>query len=421
MAQLLDGWVIEAYVRALLSLRPPPLLLLVSVHEWCSMRVRPRRLYRVGERMVGRYGSGMIYPDTAWARAETESRRVCERYGCAAVSMHRALEPLVRSSAAGFGLAELVGDDCLHPTNGKRGVAYLSELLVHWLDSALASWRALRRDVPHLLPRLSRPPRSLGEPLHAANGRAAPPARCYSFMRERGGGDLELGGRAGGGISLQVNAQATRPVEWRNVGNVPGGGGAPAAAQCPRGIGSAGGQAALEAFVGSRPSGWFFCKHALGTTRKVSPGVLALVPGATMEASFDLQLAAQPGARAGSDGDARGGVTLTLEYLTSYERMGVASVRCLSGCACEAQLLDGHRTDAVRNVSTFAALTFPVRVAPARGGRAGGKRGAGAAEPCVLEFKVLAGTRSGGHKVKLRSATALWPSSTAAPATAVAY
>ena len=147
--------------------------------------------------------------------------------------------------------------------------------------------------------------------------------------------------------------------------------------------------------------------------------MLALVPGATMEASFDLQLPAQPGARADTFGDARGGVTLTLEYLTSYERMGLASVRCVSGCACEAQLLDGHRTDAVRNVSTFAALTFPVRVAPARGGRA--RRGAGAAEPCVLEFKVLPGTRSGGHKVKLRSATALWPSSTAAPAAAVAY
>ena len=107
MAQKLELTVIEAYVRALLAMRPRPLLLILSVrgaptlarcarsapvvlartpcqllqvHEWCSLRVRPRRLYRVGERMVGTFGrrdSGPIMPTGAfpWA-ASTASARV---------------------------------------------------------------------------------------------------------------------------------------------------------------------------------------------------------------------------------------------------------------------------------------------------------------------------------------------------------
>ena len=70
--------------------------------------------------------------------------------------------------------------------------------------------------------------------------------------------------------------------------------------------------------------------------------------------------------------------------------------------------MDAHRTDPLRNVSAFATHTFDVR---AGGGDSGGHGGRGDAmlassdELCVLQFRVLPSTSSGGHKFKLRSAT----------------
>lgn len=70
--------------------------------------------------------------------------------------------------------------------------------------------------------------------------------------------------------------------------------------------------------------------------------------------------------------------------------------------------MDAHRTDPLRNVSAFATHTFDVRAAGGGGGGGHGGRGdamLASAEPCVLQFRVLPSTGSGGHKFKLRSAT----------------
>jgi hypothetical protein len=83
---------IEGVARKLLALRPRPLLIFVSVHEWCHPPPRKRPddaplLFRAGERLRG----GYVYPDTPWARAEAEALRVCEKYGQVCLSPHRAL------------------------------------------------------------------------------------------------------------------------------------------------------------------------------------------------------------------------------------------------------------------------------------------------------------------------------------------
>ncbi len=36
---------------------------------------------------------------------------------------------------------------------------------------------------------------------------------------------------------------------------------------------------------------------------------------------------------------------LQLAFLMSYERMGVATVRCDSGCSCNDSLINGHHKD----------------------------------------------------------------------------
>ena len=288
--------------------------------------------------------------------------------------MHAALQPLARSHADGFNISDIVGDDCLHPLNGRHGVSYLTELLVHWFDTARAAWLVLRRDAPKTLQRISRPPRSLGRPLHARNEAGAPPARCYRFMG--------AGGTVGNSGHRQSFAQITRPIDWRNVADD---GGALPAYKCPRytanytAITQLDQHRALEAYLHRPPSGWcacaragrpppsrqpprepasrppapwptpraaarrrFFCMHSLSlppAARKISPGVLALRAGATMHASVDIQIdadvdgdgAAAAGAASRLGGAAgrarRRALAISVEYLTSYEHMGAVSIR----------------------------------------------------------------------------------------------
>lgn len=65
-------------------------------------------------------------------------------------------------------------------------------------------------------------------------------------------------------------------------------------------------------------------------------GIIATSPGASLTLQLDTTL---PGVNVSS-------TAVVLTYLTSYERMGMAHVECLSGCSCEPQLLDAHRPSA---------------------------------------------------------------------------
>ena len=79
-----------------------------------------------------------------------------------------------------------------------------------------------------------------------------------------------------------------------------------------------------------------------------------------------------------------------IEHLTSYEHMGIATLRCVGRCACVTQRIDAHKTDAHRNVSVFLQHSFMLF---------------GATADCALQIQIPPETSSGGHKFKVRTVT----------------
>jgi hypothetical protein len=103
----------------------------------------------------------------------------------------------------------------------------------------------------------------------------------------------------------------------------------------------------------TRNHGWTFeshdvvFNHATKTFRNVSkPGLVAVEHGAELEVAFSTRL---PLVRL-SDA-----VTVFVHYLTSYERLGDATLRCTSGCTCEPTLLRGHVNEVI-SVDTYARV-----------------------------------------------------------------
>lgn len=213
-------------------------------------------------------------------------------------------------------------------------------------------------------------------------------ARCYAFARHGGGSPFG----------------ALRPIKWRT-------------AQCPSA--SASELVTLHQTRPARPwsrectwlradqpcpsqrrataiesslQGWAFCLRALTNSLplrgvpqgKISPGVMALAPGALIEVVVDSRITGSGGS------DPAASLTITLEHLTSYEGMGVAMVRCVDNCLCQPQWIDAHRTSPVRNASVFVTHAFDVR---------------GAHERCVLQVRLLRVSRpgGGGNQFKLRT------------------
>jgi hypothetical protein len=462
---------VEGAARMLLSLRPRPLLIFLSMHEWCQRhKDQPRTLYEPGERLRG----GFVYPDTPWARAEAETHRVCERYGQVCLSMHRALEPKVRQKLPGFSLSDVVGEDCLHPTHGVHGVEYIAEVLQHAFVHARGLYRYSDRgakaaaaadaaDAADAAASSSSSSissisaiKSLPAPLHIENADIGErTARCYGFVKAA---DYR---KTFGQSSMYRSLQ---PIEWTSVwcqhsgeyehsppplanktaapgsrvdalaafryptaiGEGASGGAAcarpPRPAQCPRaGFGqSQKAKSVLRHFLSSPPRTWFWCYSSLALNpahQKKSPGVLALVPGATLLFKVDSRMglkqrdtatgavvggavvgsaipsgatAALTAAAPAAAGSATGMVRVSIEHLTSYENMGVATVRCAGGCRCAVQRIDAHRTDAHRNVSVFLQHSFELH---------------GASQQCELQLQVQPETSSGGYKFKVRTIT----------------
>jgi hypothetical protein len=422
---------IERVARIILSQPSPPVLLHLSVHEWCSQRVTPRSLYTVGDVLKGSLRN-WIYPDTPWAAVEEESTRVSRHYGHPSLSVHAALAPHVLSGEAGFSLRDITGDDCLHPVNGRRGVDYVEALLVHWLERARRLWRMAHRERRDLL----QPPRAgrmggssvLPPPLHPSNEGTRFDTRCYAFVHERMTrasqmimaraawcSHSETADPAHEGLQTSVHdAVADRLADKQLLSDVHwSGGGASqrAAAACWASehascklepSGGKGGraspqpqrdkaQAAYEAFVSRPPHRWFHCGISLGARRrKISDGVVAVVPGATLRARVDPIESAEAEVR--------------LEHLVSYEGMGTVRLECSRGCECHEQLIDAHRTNGIRNVSVFLSHTFTAR-APRRQHAALAERKGKQPMACELLLTLLERTSSGAHKFKVRSIT----------------
>ena len=76
-----------------------------------------------------------------------------------------------------------------------------------------------------------------------------------------------------------------------------------------------------------------------GTEAKPKRGYVARAPGAVLRLRIST---AAPGGGAAAGAGAPS-VALVLAYLKSYAHMGVATVACASGCACEPRRLDAHQ------------------------------------------------------------------------------
>ena len=431
---------IERIARVLLSRPNPPLLLHLSVHEWCSQRVMPRSLYEVGDVLKGSL-KAWVYPDTPWAAVEEESTRVSRHYGQPSVSVHAALAPHVLARESGFSLDDITGPDCLHPVNGRHGVQYVAEVLTHWFERAHALWHIVQSSRRDMLEPKNRNdmPASMGLALdesafNSALGRTQQPKR----VRRRGGGAGAGAGLLGLGAGvlppplhlrnadLRIHTQcyafmhetqAVRqaimaPAKWCSVDTrrdtladtcwaamrdtCPSSPDAIAMASLrpgsPQWAKAKAKQDAYAAFLRAPPSHWFYCGMSLGgTRRKISSGVVALVPGATLRVRVEgWNVADSPHAE------------IALQHLTSYEGMGMARLECVGECACEPQTVDAHKTNDIRNVSVFEDHRFEVRAVRATVRRQR-QSGEALAWTCNVAITLLPQTRSGKHKFKVRA------------------
>ena len=408
MAQSLDRFAVEAVARRLLMMRPRPLLLLLSVHAWCNMAKSPGTppaLFREGDRI-----GSMRYPKTPWSVVEDEASAVCERYGQACISVHRALMPHVRAGATGFSIDDITGPDCLHPVNGRHGLQYVDQMLRHYVDRVrLAYSRGGRGSGAARAPPWDTSGGKAGSaafptPLHRRNSVSPPAARCYSFLQPtvqngrvnhlfqtRQPIGWQSASCAAAGVWHPTSVPTRQPPlaglpgrRYHSAG-VSGGEGcvarAPPGDECPVSRFAA----RLPAFLATKPQGWFFCRRALSRSAKISQGVVALEAGATLRAVVDTRVLEGEGAGAADNKSAA--VHHGLQYLASYEGMGKVELRCVSVCSCSTHMLDAHRPE--ERASIYITHNFPIWGAVAR---------------CELQLQVLnASSPGGGTKFKVRS------------------
>ena len=123
---------------------------------------------------------------------------------------------------------------------------------------------------------------------------------------------------------------------------------------------------------------------------KVSPGVTALVAGATLQTTVDTTSRVGVGEDGAAVANVSSAVIVQLQYLQSYEGQGIVSIHCLRSCWCAEQRIDAHKPAAEggRNESVFAEYSFGVT---------------GRTRDCGLRLRVLEETSSGGHGFKVRT------------------
>ena len=131
-----------------------------------------------------------------------------------------------------------------------------------------------------------------------------------------------------------------------------------------------------------RADGWHYVQMEVVKGAPVyKPGWLANVSGAVLEFEVNTRMYALAK-------EAR--VQLSLQHLSSFERMGMAQVSCVGKCVCAPAQLDGHSTDP-EHVSIEKELVLSVTQT----------------RHCLVRLEVLAETRSGEHKVKLLGYTVI--------------
>ena len=454
MARSIDLPRTELLIRRLLALPSQPLLLFVTVREWCdSPHIWFNSKRNVSAKSLFSKHTYAQGAETLYAKAEATFERFCLHYDLSCVSYYGALARGFYRGWPGFELAAIAAD-CLHPAKGRHGGAYMTQLLEHWTRRVMAAadstvkgmsasptgareHAAASSIMPTEPPRANLAPRPLPAPLLPEARRALrmphakiEPDRCWGF------GPVGAHGKHFRYARLQMVpwrtaycATADLPFErcefrcdQASCAQLcpavhPGEPSYPEAAAVPPTVTSA--TAPHSSSTLSLPV-WTHCLYALGQSSvrgrrpKRSEGALALRPGASIEVPLDITRAH----------NASGAVACAeLSYLTSYEHMGVASVSCVRGCACDSRRIDAHRPPDThqRNVSVFSQLRLTLRLSPRGHTQPMPPQSTTTTEEeeeeeeeavrevdavCWLRVRVLDDSSSGGgHKFKLRMAT----------------
>lgn len=118
-------------------------------------------------------------------------------------------------------------------------------------------------------------------------------------------------------------------------------------------------------------------EHTTGLYGFHKYGWIAMTPGSKL--TVQVPTAHTPGVAADSNVTA-----VFFGHLRSYQHMGRAAISCISGCSCDAVVVDAHH-----NVTTSQTLLVRLDVTPH--------------ERCQMQVEVLAETSSGEHKFKVIS------------------
>lgn len=436
---------IEQLVRAVASMRVPPAVVFVTVHVWCTfggsirkktdgfnMRSLPSRHYDFFQGAYGALANAseaeLTQPEfiRQWQRRtlgansttnmywrlvddlEDGINDLCRQYRMSCVSMRDALSSGFYGGWPGFEIGDIAGD-CLHPSHGRLGTDYMTDMLVHWTSEASVRARAERvpaltnaaaKDDTVIAPTLERQALKLSSPIDSSPALPSPlfqrgwerpegeVAACYALKDaaatyvDHSRGEALLPWRTAI-CSEDAILAAAKSTPGRSMDRLLSLCNAPNATfptQCT----TPGSRAALPAATTSPlptlPT-WSYCPYD-EQSHKLSPGVSAFRAGATL--LVDLPTSWLP----------RSNVSqwipfnLTLQYLVSWQPdMGTAWISCLAQCACGEHsslgalrperlsnvgvLFSARRLSSVRNATIFVERTIPIRFqAPSAGQRA---------------------------------------------------
>ena len=356
MAPWLHLGAAEAIVRRLLRLRPSPAIVFLTVRRFCKKNAAAGKLKKV------------------WRSAETGMVRICAHYNVSCLSLGNAVADGMSANRSGYTMRD-VAADCLHPATGKHGSAHMTDLLMNWLLREAGDGSTLVESASLPSPLYSKMSADMATVLSGKT------ARCYSLGHQ----------------GEHAPSRSKRAVAWRTAScSMSKGSTANAVAWPPNGCSVFAYERKACASYSSAASLrglWAYCYTSLpltedlllqpGVTRKVSPGLVAVAPGALLHLTIDTRLASNMDY---ADKDyARSKLLVSIDYLTSFERAGVVRVSCTHGCTCAETRVDAHR--AGQAASVFEDLILNVD---------------GSSAECGLQLLVLNETSSGGHKFKVR-------------------
>ena len=406
---------VEAMVRRLATLDPRPTIVFVTVTVWCTCNPLCRNFKAYGVSRLPAFKAQLLLNQTERPipHVEKSVSAICSHYGVSCISMRSALNEPMFAGRPGFSIPEVAGD-CLHPTSGTRGVDYVTDMVIHWTREAVSARRSAIAD-SRPMPSAGISNSSLPTPLHIRATRLyKAPSSCFNLenLGSRGVSNgqhlLTVPWHTASCPVLSESSHGLESQKWgrRRVGGTSNSGGGDDSNSKPPQTCMTGSLEACAAAhantqkctlwdevhscsgsaLSTRPSVWFFCEVALSGSRKESPGVVALQPGAQLYLPLDVSFA---GANAGTS------IAVSLLHLTSFEGMGMAYVSCLAGCECSQERINAHRVAKAgqRNESTYKEFSFTITTQRQ-------------SQSCLLALRLSSETSSGAHKFKVRSITA---------------